>query len=162
MEIKVSDNKIIYFATIIVMCISCDSSSHVRTYKLPKQNIEQKLPKLSKEQGNNAEITWTKPASWIPSEGSPMRLASFSVPYKGGEGDLSLIQLDGEGGGLQLNINRWRGQLSMDPISLEEIENNITVQNGKLGEYSLIKIRNSSHLAYSLARNNAATHYYDF
>ena len=142
MGIKVSDNNILYFISIMIMCISCDSGSHVRTYNLPKQNIEEKLQSIKIEESNTGTLVWTKPASWISSEGSSMRIASFSVPYKGGVGDLSVIQLSGEGGGLESNVNRWRRQLNMTPISLEEIEKNINVQSGTLGKYSIIKIVN--------------------
>jgi hypothetical protein len=122
--------------------MSCDSSNHTRTYKLPKQNHEQKSSIVNEKQDGNGDLKWEKPASWTSSEGSSMRIASFSVPYKGGEGDLSVIQLSGEGGGLESNVNRWRRQLNMTPISLEEIEKNINVQSGTLGKYNLIKIVN--------------------
>ena len=135
-------SKIGYFLATMIIFISCDSGNQTRTYKLSKQNFKKKIPIINEEQGRNGDLTWTKPASWTPSEGSSMRLASFSVPYKGGTGDLSVIQLGGEGGGLESNVNRWRRQLSMETISLEAIKKDINIQIGKLGEYSLIKIIN--------------------
>ena len=142
MKIKISNYKFIYFLSITIILMSCDSNSHIRIYKLPKQDIKQKISIIKKQQDGNGNLTWEKPVSWNSSEGSSMRIASFSVPYKGGEGDLSVIQLGGEGGGLISNVNRWRRQLSMDPISIEEVEKNINTQRGKLGKYSLIKIIN--------------------
>ena len=46
-----------------------------------------------------------------------MRLASFEVPYSTGSGDLSIMELSGSGGGLEANVNRWRGQIGLDPVS---------------------------------------------
>ena len=71
-----------------------------------------------------------------------MRLASFSVPYSGGSGDLSVIKLAGTGGGLESNVNRWRRQLKLESLSLVEIEKNIIKKEGSLGPYSIKQIIN--------------------
>ena len=71
-----------------------------------------------------------------------MRLASFAIPYSGGTGDLSVIQLGGDGGGLKSNVNRWRGQLNLEPMSLIEIEKDIVKEEGQLNIYSIIQIIN--------------------
>ena len=54
---------------------------------------------MSKEKENNfippaiiretapSGFIWEKPDSWVPSEGSSMRIASFAIPYSGGSGD---------------------------------------------------------------------------
>ena len=70
-----------------------------RDQKFPTKSGDKRfLIGLKIEESNTGTLVWTKPASWISSEGSSMRIASFSVPYKGGVGDLSVIQLSGEGG----------------------------------------------------------------
>ncbi len=48
-----------------------------------------------------------------------MSTASFDVP---GGARCSVTVLGGEGGGIEPNINRWRGQLGEDPLSSDEIE----------------------------------------
>jgi hypothetical protein len=46
-----------------------------------------------------------------------MRVASFRVPAAGGAScDLSVVRLPGEAGGRLANVNRWRGQLGLDPL----------------------------------------------
>ena len=87
-------------------------------------------------------FSWTQPESWISSSGSSMRLASFDVPYSGGMGDLSVIQLGGTGGGFEANVNRWRRQLNLEPQSLSEIEKEIIENKGGMGLYSVIGIIN--------------------
>ena len=89
---------------------------------------------------------WEKPDSWVPSEGSSMRIASFAIPYSGGSGDLSIIQLSGTGGGIESNVNRWRRQLDLEPLNWIAIEKNVINKKGKLGMYSVLKIINNKIL----------------
>ena len=133
--------KITCFCLTIVV-LSCDSSNHTRTYNLPKVKINDFVPQGIKKTTEEAELIWEKPDSWIPSKGSSMRLASFSIPYSGGAGDLSVIQLGGRGGGIESNVNRWRQQLDLESQSKIEIEKNIINIEGKLGEYHILKIIN--------------------
>ena len=71
-----------------------------------------------------------------------MRLASYSIPYDGKVADVSITNFSGDGGGLLLNINRWRKQLGLEAISIEVLENNIEVKKSNLGNYKYIKIIN--------------------
>ena len=71
-----------------------------------------------------------------------MRLASFAIPYSGGSGDLSVIQLSGTGGGIESNVNRWRQQLDLKSQSWNEIEKNLISMEGNLGKYSMLQIIN--------------------
>ena len=143
--------KTFYFFILLFFFISCEYNNHVRTYTLSKQNID-KSNSLKTSQSNNNGLTWVKPNSWIISQGSSMRLASFSVPHKGGLGDLSVIQLMSDGGGLELNVNRWRRQLQLDPVSIQEIDNSIIMYNGNIGNYSIIRIINEkTHDAFICA-----------
>ena len=103
----------------IVILQSCGKDNHTRTYHLPKSEVP---PKTQPVNSPKSGISWEIPEMWVISSGSSMRLASFDVPYRGGMGDLSVIQLAGTGGGLMPNINRWRRQLNLEPQSLHEIE----------------------------------------
>jgi hypothetical protein len=67
--------------------------------------------------------TWQAPAGWTEVEStSRMRLVSFSVPHGDEVGDLSVIKLGGGAGGMLANLNRWRGQLGLEPIGPEAPE----------------------------------------
>jgi hypothetical protein len=73
------------------------------------------------ETASGAGLTWTAPADWQPKDLGQMRKGSFSVPGAvAGAGsavaDLSITAFPGAVGGELANINRWRGQLSLDPI----------------------------------------------
>ena len=110
------------FILLAIMLLSCDTDDHVRTYRLPKIKTSKNPHQIKDVTIKPSGFTWKKPDSWIPSRGSSMRLASFEIPCSGGVGELSIIQLGGEGGGLEANVNRWRGQIGLGPLSRLEIE----------------------------------------
>ncbi len=68
------------------------------------------------------QILWSAPAGWTEKPGSGFRYASFEVPGpEGRTGDLSVTLLEGDAGGLLSNVNRWREQIGLDPLSAPEL-----------------------------------------
>ena len=134
-------NKIIYLG-LFIFALSCTINDHSRSYKLVKTNKPKIADNDQQPKNNQTKLLWDKPESWIPSVGSSMRLASFAIPYSGGSGDLSVVQLGGTGGGLESNVNRWRKQLHLKSLSQIEIEKNIIKKEGELGIYSMLQIVN--------------------
>ena len=128
---------------LIIMVLSCDSGNHIRTYYLPKTKANNFTPPALKMETDPSGLIWKKPDSWMPSERSSMRLASFAITYSGGTGDLSVIKLNGTGGGIESNVNRWRRQLNLESQSWIEIEKNVMTREGKLGKYSVLQIINN-------------------
>ena len=128
-----------FFICTMVILQSCGKDNHTRSYRLPKSEVP---PKIQSINSPKSGISWEIPEMWVTSSGSSMRLASFEVPYSGGTGDLSVIQLAGTGGGLMPNINRWRRQLNLEPQSLHEIEKDVIEKKGELGKYKMIRIVN--------------------
>jgi hypothetical protein len=64
------------------------------------------------------KVAWTSPPGWQEKPGSGFRYATFVVPGSGGTpADLSVTVLEGDAGGTLSNINRWRGQLGLDPLT---------------------------------------------
>ncbi|MCE9593268.1 MAG: hypothetical protein K8S98_03645 [Planctomycetes bacterium] len=66
-------------------------------------------------------LSWTTPPGWTELPPAQFRDANFRVA--GNErAECYLSTLTGEGGGLAANINRWRMQMSLTPLSALEIE----------------------------------------
>jgi len=74
--------------------------------------------------------SWTLPEGWQEQPGSGMRYATISVPGEGKPLDLSVIPLPGAGGAGEQgstekyvldNVNRWRTQLNLKPITAAEL-----------------------------------------
>jgi len=66
-------------------------------------------------------LAWTAPAEWTAKALSAMRKGSFSVKGYGGEADLSITAFPGNTGGLEANLNRWRGQVGLPAQSPAEV-----------------------------------------
>ena len=148
-------NRIITCITSLLafLLISCSSDDdYIKTYKVYKDRMHQILDELESQ----SEFYWEKPDSWIQFKGSAMRLASFQVPFSSGYGELSISVLDKDGGGVELNVNRWRKQLGMEPQSILQINNSSTYHINELGQYQIFRIINksSSDMAYICAIMN--------
>ena len=65
-------------------------------------------------------FVWTTPEGWTQKTGLPMRDLSF-VFGANEEGECYLSRLPGAGGGLTPNVNRWRGQMGLAPMTDAEI-----------------------------------------
>jgi hypothetical protein len=69
-------------------------------------------------------LVWTAPAQWTAKPAGAMRKGSYAVKGDGGEADLSITAFPGDTGGLLANINRWRGQVSLPPLTADQLEAN--------------------------------------
>ena len=61
-------------------------------------------------------LKYTLPAGWKEKELTQMRVASFSVSENGKQADVSVIPMSGMAGGNLANVNRWRGQVGLQPL----------------------------------------------
>ncbi len=69
----------------------------------------------ARSEGSGPGLTWTVPEGWSEAQPTAMRVANFLA---GGDerAECYLTLLAGDGGGLAANVNRWRAQMSLDPI----------------------------------------------
>ena len=78
---------------------------------------------------------WTVPAGWQSVTPSQFLLAQFMIQTNGAQAGVNVSQLAGEGGGLLANVNRWRRQLGLPPVSQEEdfskMVDSLTVPGGQ-------------------------------
>lgn len=78
------------------------------------------MPALSAPNAPSAGTPkWTVPADWTSTDPGSMMLAKWDVP--GGGAEVSVLALGGTGGGMLMNINRWRGQLQLPPTTDAEL-----------------------------------------
>ena len=64
----------------------------------------------------------TPPESWSLASPSSFEKARFTVSELQGSANVSLTVLQGDGGGLLENVNRWRGQLGLGPLEEDKLE----------------------------------------
>ena len=63
----------------------------------------------------SSALKWTLPRGWEQSMSGGMRYATIR-PSGGGRVEASVVVLPGPAGGELANVNRWRGQIGLDPI----------------------------------------------
>jgi hypothetical protein len=68
----------------------------------------------------SAPQAWTAPPTWKRVQASSMRLVSFAVGSAGAT-ECYVTVLEGGGGGLAANINRWRQQMAQPELTAAEI-----------------------------------------
>jgi len=63
------------------------------------------------------EPSWIVPEGWAEGRQSSMRVGSFQVMAAAGASvDISVTVFPGDVGGIHRNINRWRGQIGLQPV----------------------------------------------
>lgn len=74
--------------------------------------------------GGAGAMTWTLPAGWseVPSSSS-VRIATFRV--EGSEAEIVITKFPGDVGGTLANVNRWRGQAGLTPVSPGDLESSM-------------------------------------
>ncbi len=78
---------------------------------------------------SGAGLAWTAPANWVAKPVSAMRKGSYSITGADGAiADLSITAFPGDVGGEVANVNRWRGQLQLPPLSDADVSANVTRQ----------------------------------
>lgn len=64
---------------------------------------------------------WTAPAGWKELPGNGMRAASFVLPPGSGKAEVTVVAFPGDAGGELANVNRWRGQIALPPITAGQL-----------------------------------------
>lgn len=108
---------------------------------------------------DKARVPWVVPAGWITKTNeSGMRLASYAVTAPDGRSiDISVVALGEQAGSELDNVNRWRQQLKLEPVSQAQVAAlQIPVKIGRLSAmfYDLAStetILDGKHRARTLA-----------
>jgi hypothetical protein len=66
-------------------------------------------------------IRWTVPEGWQQEQGAGLRYATFHLGRKDQPLELTVTTLGGESSNVLANVNRWRGQLGLAPITEAEL-----------------------------------------
>ncbi|HEX3443850.1 MAG TPA: hypothetical protein VHS80_03980 [Chthoniobacterales bacterium] len=101
---------------------SCDQSN-VAVYRIPKESVNMEASSGSLVPPPPSALPkWTVPSSWKEQPLIEMRLASFKVEGPGGESaDISVSSFPGDAGGLESNVNRWRGQVHQAVLEADSL-----------------------------------------
>ena len=129
---------------IILLFVACESNDGVRLYRI--QKTPPPLDDFQQPTVSDENMKWDTPSNWSISSSTKMRLASYNIPFSNGYGDLSIMILAGDGGGVQANVNRWRSQIGLGPQSLNDINKASEERSNDLGTYQIFYIINSQKM----------------
>lgn len=105
------------------------------TYRIPKEDREVAVPSAPAQNMQplpgmqeavdmiDDEFTYQVPEGWTENPPSGMRKADFSITDDNGNTQITVLVFPGDVGGLLANINRWRGQVGLDPVAQAELDN---------------------------------------
>jgi hypothetical protein len=87
-------------------------------------------PSIAAEQANSPGATQTKPEWEVPhnwqevpaTQLTQLVLAKFQIGGQEGTAEITVSVLSGSGGRLPANVNRWRGQIGLAPVTPDEAE----------------------------------------
>jgi len=123
-ENKRMTSKPLFIVIGLILTVACGRKEEISTTWIPK---EPQGPTASAMPAGTPEIEWKVPKAWTAQPPSSMRVGSFSVKADNGQAvDVSVVPLVGPAGGLLSNVNRWRGQLELEPIAESDLDKNVT------------------------------------
>ena len=166
MEFKANIPAVLCFLTLT--CVSCKKQEIVY-YEIPKEptvsvdsaGMPEGHPSIpSNESGSSSmgslpgfsaptqqtELAWIAPEEWVAGSASSVRIGSFALEgLSKSELDISITRFPGDVGGLFSNVNRWRRQLSLPPITDPgEVEKNALMISNEHFEFRVFKMSNEA------------------
>jgi hypothetical protein len=109
-----------YMALLLFIIVGCNNGSEPVTYTEPVPELPQMMAGHD-HAAEEKQLTWTLPTGWTESRTSGMtlsRITASEVP----EASITLSRLEGTGGGMNPNIQRWAGQLGLPRLSDSDLE----------------------------------------
>jgi hypothetical protein len=112
---------LILFALAFAAC----NNEKVSIYRIPKENNQVSLQTGSGDLAPappSNPASWSKPDGWTEKALSEMRLGSFQVAGTNDEtADISVTAFPGDAGGVESNVNRWRGQVHQPTLEGDQL-----------------------------------------
>lgn len=82
----------------------------------------QVLPGMAEAAAAAPDLSYVVPEGWEEFPAQSVRKANFRVSDAGGSAEIAVTTFPGDVGGLLANVNRWRGQIGLDPVTEAELD----------------------------------------
>jgi hypothetical protein len=128
------------------------------------QNAPEAMAAVPPTNDDSPGSIWTVPSSWQPMPPAQFLLAEFSIPgADGAKAEVNVAEMEGDGGGILANVNRWRGQIGLGPIDEKDLSKLSRTFDTPEGKETLVRITTSdfktSILAMIIPRNGGTWFY---
>ena len=102
------------------------------------------VPASQTESSSSGTSQWKTPADWKAVAPGSMQVAKFSVPANGaGKADVMISIFPTSTGGALANVNRWRSQIGLPPVTEAELAKSITKLDNKNPDAILVDMTNN-------------------
>ena len=99
----------------------------------------QTAPMMPAESTGAGKPAWTVPADWQEVPAAQFLLAEYSIAgANGAKAEVNVARLSGNGGGVLPNVNRWRGQIGLDPVDETGLANVTTTMAVAGGQATIV------------------------
>lgn len=96
------------------------------------------MPAATGPISHDGQPDWQVPASWKEIPGGQFLVAKFIVPAGDSQATVNVSSSGGNGGGLAMNVNRWRGQIGLGQLSENDVNNLARAVDTGSGKASLV------------------------
>ena len=121
-------------------------------------------PAAASSPGQDGKPAWTVPAGWQEQAPGSMQMAKFTTATaQGGKAEISVVMLAGDAGGTLANVNRWRGQLGLPPVTEAELSKLVTPLDIEGAKASLVDVnaeQSGRRLVAAVVSRAGATWFY--
>ena len=94
----------------------------IQVYRVPKEREQPRLAVEPPEHNPQPHLHWQLPAGWEELPPGEMRVGNFLIKGAGdAKAQVTIIPLPGTAGGDLENVNRWRGQVGLEPVTQEQL-----------------------------------------
>lgn len=149
--------RLVYLSLSMLALAACKRDAEIKVYRVSKAPLEESASNQPNAMPANApspsmpggmaardssasRIKWTKPDTWTDVPPSAMRYASFAAGTNENKVDISIVTFSGEGGGDTDNVNRWRQQLGLPPMTPADVATQIQPLKSENSEFSIVDI----------------------
>jgi hypothetical protein len=128
LNVKVTFHFAVWAGAALLAGVGCvRAEDQIQVYTIPKEHPAAPLIQAQMSAGasdipvNSAPVRWTTPAGWreLPPDG--IRLGSFAVTGQGGKAEVAITSFPGTVGTELDNVNRWRGEVQLEPIGQNDL-----------------------------------------
>ncbi|MFO1459128.1 MAG: hypothetical protein U1G08_06930 [Verrucomicrobiota bacterium] len=109
---------------VIALAAGCKPRDEIQVYQAPREGTSPASAAAGPSDGDASRgpggVPWTVPEGWTEKASQPggMRIASYAVTAPDGRAvDISVVPLGGTAGTLLDNVNRWRDQIGLGPVT---------------------------------------------
>ncbi|MGF1451971.1 MAG: hypothetical protein ACFB21_07865 [Opitutales bacterium] len=116
---------------------SACSEPEVRVYRESLSADEAAVSAEAPSGGVSAGLSWQVPAGWKAQGPANLRVETLLLP---GGAELAITTFPGDVGGMLANINRWRGQLQLPPVSEAGLRDEISMLETPAGAVAIVSM----------------------